>query len=264
MLIGILVIVWIAVLTPIIVRRFRDRDTDRSIVSFHERMAHLGTEAPCVEPAHRLDIADEAPPREVREFEMNPPNRAPKLRVVPFDASPGDLERDQSWDDWSVAHSDEPVDVASPVRRPDVTISPRAAAYARVPTNRTVAPALERGAYGSRSQRDRRRRVLVTLVGCVVLSSIAALLLSEVIIELVALMSWITLASFLGLMYYAMTTGMIATAGTRAPRPVEYGRVASAPRTIDRWASSNEDVYETGWDDDFVVEADEPRYARAL
>ena len=142
MLIGILVVVWIAVLSPIAYRRFRDRDTDRSIVSFHERMAHLNNGSPLVAPAHRLDVSDEAPPREPSEYEMRPPTRIPQLRIVPVDATPGDLERDMSWEEWSVAHSDEPYQPTGEVRRVEPMAVPhhRVAAYSRVPSAHGVAP----------------------------------------------------------------------------------------------------------------------------
>jgi hypothetical protein len=59
----ILVVLWIAVLTPRLVRHFREGRSQSSIDSFHEQLHLLERTGPkLVEPAHRLEVPeDEAP-----------------------------------------------------------------------------------------------------------------------------------------------------------------------------------------------------------
>ncbi len=230
MLIVILAVIWIAVLTPIIIRRLRDQDTDRSIVNFHERMARLGgPNPPIVAPAHRLDISDEAPPRELLDDEVNPPTRAPHLRVVPLNATVAQLDSEMSWNEWSLAYSDDPYERVSPVRHSTSPANPRAAAYSRVPSASISSPVPQRSPYGSRTQRRRRRNTLLTLVTSTVLSSIATVAVSSVLLDAVALLSWVAMLGFLALMYYAVSTGLIDSSSDArrvAPRrpqlPIEY------------------------------------------
>ena len=264
MLILVLVVVWAAVLAPILYRRFRDQDTDRSIINFHERMARLGSGDPLVEPAHRLSVNDETPPRELLDHEVNPPTRAPRLRVVPNNATTAQLERDQSWDEWSNAYSDDPIEVVSPerhaaTRQLSSNVNRRAAAYSRVPAA-TVTAKAPPSSYGSRPQRVRRRRVLLSLTASTSLSTVAILMTSSFIVELWALGSWLMMLSFLGLMYYAMSVGMMSNTARPTTRLVN-------PRAT--------------WDDESVEELNEfdaayqprerrrssfaaDRYARAL
>jgi hypothetical protein len=255
MLIGILAVIWIAVLSPIIIRRLRDQDTDRSIVNFHERMARLGgPNPPLVSPAHRLDVSDETPPRELLESEINPPSRAPHLRVVPIDATRTDLERDQSWDEWSLSHSDDPYEHSTQARRSVVQQNPRAAAYSRVPAT-NVAAVASSSPYGSRSQRIRRRRTLLTLIASTVLSSAGVLLVNSIIVDVAALLAWTALIGFLALMYYALTTGLMSSTSARRSPPVRRVEV----QTNNEFDSADElDQSETS------AAGDDHRYARAL
>ncbi len=251
MLIGILAVIWIAVLSPIIIRRLRDQDTDRSIVNFHERMARLGGQnPPFVEPAHRLDVSDEAPPRELLESEVNPPTRAPHLRVVPVNATRSDLEHDQSWDEWSLSHSDDPYETSTPRRLVGAYANPRAAAYSRVPATNVAASAASSSPYGTRSQRVRRRRTLLTLTASTVLSSAGVLLINSIIIDVVALLAWSALIGFLALMYYALSTGLLSSssmpAGRAAPvrraEPVTYNEFDLAYESQNSGYSREEEV----------------------
>jgi hypothetical protein len=255
MIVGILVVVWLAVLSPIVIRRLRDRDTDRSIVNFHERMARLGTGSPLVEPAHRLDVSDEAPPREVGEHEMNPPTRAPRLRLVPADATTTGSDRDLSWEEWSRAFGDEPFESPSPVRQRTTSVNPRAAAYSRVPVDHVASRAPAGSPFSSRRQRARRRRTILQLAASVVVSTVLVVLVNNVLVDVWALASWLALAGFFALMYYAMTTGLLGSASAR-PR-VDTARPAPVRPAARRAAVAYEDEYE---DDAY----EEPRYARAL
>ena len=216
MLLIVLALLWTAVFAPIILRKVRDKDADRSIVNFHERMARLSNSAPLVAPAHRLAVNDETPPRELLEYEVNPPTRAPRLRVVPVDATVEQLERQQTWDEWTRAYSDDPFEGQSS-SRPAVTMgSSRAVAYSRVPVQgvNSRTPVTN---YGTTSQRVRRRRTLLALSSSTLLSTFTVLLSGSIFIEMWALVSWVTLLGFLGLMYYAMSVGML---GANAAQPM--------------------------------------------
>jgi hypothetical protein len=210
MLIGILAVIWIAVIATIVIGRLRDRSTDRSIDSFHERMARMGNPAPLIEPAHRLMQSDEAPPRDLFEDEMNPPTLAPQLRIVRPDTTAGELEREMSWDQWSAAYADDPRERSQITARLQHEANPRAAAYSHAPRTVTT-PAAPASSFGTRTQRLRRRNVLIGLVGVVAMFSLGAVVMNSIVIEALAGISWLSLLGFLGLMYYAVTNGLIAS-----------------------------------------------------
>lgn len=257
MLIGILAVIWIAVLSPIIIRRLRDQDTDRSIVNFHERMARLGGHnPPLVTPAHRLDVSDETPPRELLDSEVNPPTRAPHLRVVPINATRTDLEREQSWDEWSLSHSDDPFEQSALVRHSVALANPRAAAYARVPAVPVASAAPLNSPFGSRTQRMRRRRTLLTLSASTLLTSAAALVVNSILVDVAALTAWTGLLGFLGLMYYAMSSGLISSSTFRnRPAPLR----TAAPIVYNEFDLAYEAPRDAYGSDD-----DDQRFARAL
>src|SRR3974390_2097001 len=117
MLVLILIAVWIAILAPVAIRRFRDRDTDRSIVNFHERMARLGERGdPIVEPAHRLDVSRGVPAHVAHDDEFSDQLPSfpvtPRLRVVPSGAPQASLNREMTWDEWPSRFLEEPVHAA--------------------------------------------------------------------------------------------------------------------------------------------------------
>ncbi len=262
MLIAILAVLWIAVLTPTVVRHFRDRDTDRSILNFHERMARLGGKTePLVEPAHRLDVSDELPPRPVYEYEVNPPTRAPRLRVVPANATPADLERDLSWDDWSREYADDPFEEPSRPATASYASQYRAVAYAQAPVassyEEPLSPSVSPSPYGSRSQRLRRRRVLLQLVAASVITTLATLATGWFPFEVLAIISWLGLVGFLGLMYYAVTTGMVGSSRTI---PVSQSRGVTPTARYDEEQQYDESPRYSYRDSVY----DAPRYAQAL
>ncbi len=74
MVVLVLVVLWIAVLTPRLVRHFREGRSHYSIESFHEQLHLLGRTGPkLVEPAYRLEVPDTDPLA---------PSLAPSLAVV--------------------------------------------------------------------------------------------------------------------------------------------------------------------------------------
>ncbi len=63
MVVLVLVLVWVAVLTPRVVRHFREGSSHSSIESFHEQLHLLERAGPkLVQPAYRLEVPDIRPP----------------------------------------------------------------------------------------------------------------------------------------------------------------------------------------------------------
>src|SRR5580692_9987763 len=103
MLLIVLALFWLALLTPMIVRRFRDGGPERSIQSFHAEHEVLSRQEYAVNPAHRLDRPDEA------ESSLHGAGRRSRLTVVHADDTYGSLESRSSWDEWSADYEyDEP------------------------------------------------------------------------------------------------------------------------------------------------------------
>jgi hypothetical protein len=55
MLLIVLALFWVALLAPIVIRRFREGGTEKSIQSFHAEHEVLSQQDYLVAPAHRLD-----------------------------------------------------------------------------------------------------------------------------------------------------------------------------------------------------------------
>jgi hypothetical protein len=282
MLVLILVAVWIAILTPIAIKRLRDRDTDQSIASFHEHMARLGDRGqPIVEPAHRLEpspqiavAATAVAPRASAEPQISayaPPvaRPVPHLRVVPEGATQAQLDRDLSWDEWSRQYLDEPlvasrevshvqaVPAAAVATPPEVR---RPSAYANVPT----AARVERAPSAARAQRVRRRKVLFAISGTAIVASLLAIVAGGLFFDAIAVLGWLALIGYLGLMYYAMTVGMIdGAAKSSRTTPVRLVNPRSQDSVDDVNVWDNE-YYEASPSAQFTFTADDEPYAQAL
>ncbi len=63
MVVLVLVLLWVAVLTPRVIRRFREGSSNSSIESFHQQLHLLERTGPkLVQPAYRLEVPDVRPP----------------------------------------------------------------------------------------------------------------------------------------------------------------------------------------------------------
>src|SRR5580704_15206856 len=126
MLLIILALFWLALLTPMVVRRLRDGGAERSIQSFHAEHEVLSRQEYVVNPAHRLDQPDDT------ESTLHEPARRSRLTVVHADDTYRSLESRSSWDEWSedYEYDDEPEERESTNRY--------AAAYSSVPNETTV------------------------------------------------------------------------------------------------------------------------------
>jgi hypothetical protein len=174
------------------------------------------------------------------------------LRVVPEGASQGDLVRQLTWDEWTRQYMEEEEYAPAPRRTADVADdSPghrapsgrAAAAYSHVPTT-PVPPRRPSGT--AQAQRARRRQILLVILGTALVSTLLAFVAGFWLFELLAFAGWIGLVVFLGLMYYAMSLGMIEGAAREKsarlvnPRGAHAARASHSPRHAHASSEYNE------------------------
>ena len=205
MLLIVLALFWVALLTPIVVRRFRDGGTEKSILSFHAEHEVLSRQDYAVAPAHRLDQPD--PPARAPETE-----RRPRLTVVQPDDTVGTLESRSSWDEWSENYDYDD----GTAREPRV-----ANRYARAYSSRPTEPALTRNEppLRRRSMRAQRRVMFLRCVAAAVVISLAAYITSAAIVVDLAALAWFGVVLFVALALYAIGEGYLdeSALGLRLP-----------------------------------------------
>jgi len=208
MLLIILALFWVALLTPIVVRRFRDGGAEKSIDSFHAEHEVLSRQEYAIAPAHRLDDSDYY---EQREAEVP---RRPRLTVVHDDDTYRSLESRGSWDEWAQDYDydddDEP--------RSRVSTNRYAAAYSSVPTPELSTyrePPLPR-----RSMKAQRRMILTRLAVAVTTTTILGVVSGYSILIDLAVLTWIGFALYVALALYAVSQGYLfeSSLGLRLPR----------------------------------------------
>jgi hypothetical protein len=198
MLLIVLALFWVALLAPIVIRRFRDGGTEKSIVSFHAEHEVLSQQDYLVAPAHRLDRADEpAVTAPVGE-------RRPHLRIVQADDTFRTLESRSSWDEWA---DDYEYDDAT---RDEAPVTNR---YARAYSSRPSEP-LETSRYQlplrRRSMKAQRQVMFLRVVAAaLVLTLIAYFTGSSFIGDLTAL-AWFSVVCFVALALFAVGEGYIS------------------------------------------------------
>ena len=196
MLLIVLALLWVALLTPTVVRRIRDNRGERSIASFHTEHEVLSRQGYVVPPAHRLDDAE---PHYVEDEE-----RRPRLTVVHDDDTYGSLESRGSWDEWSrdYDYDDEPR-----ATRPAEPSNRYAAAYSSTPTQHNVESHYEPPI--RRSMRSRRRVMFTRLVVASTLLSVAAYFAGYSILTDVAVLAWVMVVAFVALAMFAVSQGYL-------------------------------------------------------
>ena len=216
MILIVLAIFWVALLTPIAIRHYRDGRSEKSIASFHAEHEVLKRQDYSVAPAHRLDEEEPVEPL-VR-------SGRPRLTVV----HPGDtyqsLETRVSWQEWSERYDyDREDDV---VRRPT---NRYAAAYSSVPTvAETTArrePSVRR-----RTMKAQRRFVFTWLTVSVLASTALALFLSSSYLIDLAVAAWVAFASYLAVALFALSQGYLleSSLGLRSRVPARVQPIYSA------------------------------------
>jgi len=194
MILVVLALFWVALLAPIVVRRFRDHGTERSIQSFHSEHEALSRQDYMVEPAHRLDQPD--------VVTTQPPSAGrPRLTVVHADDTFGSLESRASWDEWSDNYEFDDERGATPPNR-----------YARAYASRPITPRepLRYEAPIRRRSMASQRRVMFSrlVLGAMALTVIALFIRSSIVIDLTAL-AWFAVVLFIALALYAVGEGYL-------------------------------------------------------
>ena len=199
MLLIVLALFWVALLTPVVVRRIRDGGTEKSIDSFHAEHEVLSRQEYAVAPAHRLDDSDH-----YEQYEPEPARR-PRLTVVHDDDTYRSLETRGSWDEWAEDYDYDHEDEA-PRRR---TMTNRyAAAYSAVPNGPVVTdyrePPVRR-----RSMKAQRRMILTSLALAVGTTTILGVATGYSLLVDLAVLTWIGIAVYVALALYAVSQGYL-------------------------------------------------------
>lgn len=249
MVLVIIALLWVAFLTPMAIRRFRDRGTERSIDSFHAEHEVLSRQGYVVPPVHRLDEDEYAHDVDER----------PRLTVVHDDDTYRSLETRSSWDEWSRDYDYD--------REEPVPVNRYAAAYASVPRDlepeRPVSANRYASAYNAprddargfeapmrrRSMKEQRKMIFTRLVLAVVVATTLALVMGYSILVDVAILTWVAVALYVAAALYAVAQGYLdeSAIGLRLLRE----RAPSRLEPVD--AESYEDESDAGYDDSYLV-----------
>ncbi|OYV61291.1 MAG: hypothetical protein B7Z69_01420 [Actinobacteria bacterium 21-73-9] len=262
MLLIFLALLWLALLTPIAVRKFREVRSERSIESFHAEHEILSRQGYAVAPVHRLDEYEETPaPVATRGPSAYAPRR-PRLTLVHPEDTYRSLESRGSWEEWSedydfdhdervaVGHYGAPRSTARATPRP-TSASPYARAYSTFPSESSLA--YDEPPLRQTSTRVQRRRITVGLVGSAVFFSALAFVTSISLVADLAYLAWLLLVAYVALALFAVSQGYLSV-GTRTPSRREYpSRAAYAPESYEDGplpaASDGWDRWNEQWDE---------------
>ena len=208
MLLIIIALLWLALLTPMVVRRFRDNGTEKSIEHFHLEHEVLSRQEYAVAPAHRLEAR--APER----VSYDAPRR-PRLTVVHEDDTYRSLETRNSWDEWS---EDYDYDLDERRARRETAKNQYAPAYADAPRSE---PLRNADISARRRSMKMRRRVMFTrLVLAAIVVSVIAFVTDYSLVTDLAVVTWIFVVGFVALALYAVSQGYLleSSLGVRLPQ----------------------------------------------
>ncbi len=255
MLLIFLALLWLALLTPIVVRKVREVRSDRSIESFHAEHEILSRQGYAVAPVHRLDEYEEPPAPVVTQRPRAYTTRRPRLTLVHPDDTYRSLESRGTWEEWSDDYDfdhDERAAVgrygaAGPVARA-TSASHYARAYSAFPTESSLVgnePPLRA------STRVQRRRITVGLLGSAVFFSALAYVSSISLVTDLAYLAWLLVVAYVALALYAVSQGYLSI-GARTPSRREYAApVAYAPTYEEEPAAASDgwDRWDEEWDE---------------
>lgn len=228
MLLIVIALLWVALLTPMALRKLRDRGTERSIESFHTEHEVLSRQPYAVAPAHRLSEPDPVGARDSR------------LTVVHADDTYRSLESRRSWEEWSEDYDYDRYEPAvAPANRYAHAYSsvPREEAYARA-----TAPRLAR-----RSARAQRRLIFSSLAAAVVVTTGGAFLVSSSMVVDLAIVAWVALAGYVSLALYAVSAGYLDESSLGMRRRAQPMASVAPLRREPMTALNEEDEF--GYDD---------------
>ena len=198
MLLIILGLFWVAILVPVVVRRFRDSGTEKSIHSFHQEHEMLSRQEYSVPPAHRLD-----PERQDEVFQGL--ESRPRLTVVHDNDTYRSLETRTSWDEWEddydYERDDQHVNRAEPANR-------YVTAYSSVPNEHEV-----KNSYNApmrhATMKARRQSVFLLLAASAVALSGLSFVVGYSLLEDLALLAWMGLICYVALALFAVSQGFL-------------------------------------------------------
>jgi len=235
MLLVVLALFWVALLTPVVVRRFRDGGTEKSIDSFHAEHEVLSRQEYAVAPAHRLDDSNH-----YEQYEPEPARR-PRLTVVHDDDTYRSLETRGSWDEWAEDYDYDHEDEAP---RRSASTNRYAAAYSSTPSGPVVS-AYREPPVRRRSMKAQRRMILTRLALAVATTTILGVATSYSILVDLAVLTWIGFAFYLALALYAVSQGYLFESSLGI-------RLASRPlATVQPLYYDTDDEYETEAESEF-------------
>lgn len=207
MLYIILALFWLAILSPVVVRRFRDHGTERSIESFHAEHEVLSRQEYSVPPAHRLGHRETSIPRGVDQAGR------PRLTVVQANDTYRSLESRGSWQEWSQDY-DFDREVSHPHR--EIPTNRYVAAYSSVPRPYEQS-AHDYSSIRIRSMKDRRKRIFLSLAGSAIALALLVFALGSALLEDLAVLAWCLLGGYIALAFYAVSQDYVSlTTPTRA------------------------------------------------
>jgi hypothetical protein len=233
---------WVAILVPVVVRRFRDSGTEKSIHSFHQEHEMLSRQEYSVPPAHRLD--PEPPGEAFQDLESRP-----RLTVVHEDDTYRSLETRSSWDEWEDDYDYERDE--QPANRAE-TANRYVTAYSSVPNEhevkRSYVAPMRRA-----SMKTRRQSVFLLLAASAVALSGLSIVVGYSLLEDLALLAWMGLIFYVALALFAVSQGFLFESSL--PIRIPQGRTLATIEPI-----YYEDVEE--FDSEFYDENDDSEWRR--
>jgi hypothetical protein len=240
MLLIVLALFWVALLTPIVVRRFRDGGTEKSILSFHAEHEVLSRQDYTILPAHRLDRADD------EDLYTPEPERRPRLTIVHPDDTVGSLESRSSWDEWSENYDYDDARSGAPV----------ANRYARAYASRPSEPELTTSyqpPIRRRTMRAQRRVMFVRSVGAAVVLTLLAYVSGFSVLTDLAALAWFAVVLFVALALYSVGQGYLDESSLPLRLPQRRPLASVKPLYIEQ-----DEEYASPYEPAFVSEFYEP------
>ena len=198
MLLIILGLFWVAILVPVVVRRFRDSGTEKSIHSFHQEHEMLSRQEYSVPPAHRLEP-------EPRDEVFQGLESRPRLTVVHENDTYRSLETRTSWDEWDDDYDyegdEQHINRAEPANR-------YVTAYSSVPNEhdvREVSNSYQAPPRRASSMKARRQSMFLLLAAIAVALSGLSFVVGYSLLEDLAILAWLSLICYVALALFAVS-----------------------------------------------------------
>jgi hypothetical protein len=260
----IILALWVALLTPGVVKWLRTHKPTTSIASFHRQLRFLERTGPkIVEPAYRLEGEDE---RVTEWEEPAPPARVPRLVLLPSGATqkePATMRHASRYQDHYDDRDEDPYGAVDDEQAawddPWADPSPRHAtrSYRTVRSPRydeyDEHDAFDDGGplpvLSPANARSRRKRIIVGLSVAIGASFILGLVPALGVLWAVSLVGVIALIGYLGLMFYASNAGLYGNDELERLTPVARTVISPYPDRASRYDDDD------GWQSDRIAAA---------